>query len=415
MTRRRLNSIRLDKIAAVDQPCQEHATVAIVKRAPTEGTPLAIAKKTFQEALAGQLVSEKISDTFWRAFECQWAVRDAFRTALTDELAAGGDGSEATAGFSAAMEQIAISAATAARLAASSSDLTIATAVEEAVVKYLQQTQEQPMNITTKAQLAAAVASFDINKSTMADANAIVDAAVALDAVGDLNGDLAKMAKSRTELVNVNKALVRENAVLKMAPAVKAHYDSLAADQQDAFIAKSDADRQAEVDAAQAADAVIYKCADGTEIRKSDGAALLALAKRNDQLAADLASANSASNALSLEKRAREEFPNVALSEAVDMLKSVGELGADSDAGKAILKSLTTMNDSQSGLFKSLGTTEAPVSLDIRKARETFETEVSKVASTEKIGRSDAMSKVRNERPELFKAAYPEAVDGDEG
>ena len=48
MTKRRLTRIRLDKIAAVDQPCQEHATVAIIKRAPPEGAP----PHTFKSGIA---------------------------------------------------------------------------------------------------------------------------------------------------------------------------------------------------------------------------------------------------------------------------------------------------------------------------------------------------------------------------
>ena len=83
--KRRLTGIRLDKIAAVDRPCQQHATVAIIKRAP-DGSPHAIAKVTFQEALDGQLVASRVSEAFWGAFDGLWQRNDAFRTALTDEL-----------------------------------------------------------------------------------------------------------------------------------------------------------------------------------------------------------------------------------------------------------------------------------------------------------------------------------------
>jgi hypothetical protein len=92
VTKRRLTSIRLDKIAAVDLPCQEHATVAIVKRAPQD--PRWPRQASFDEALRAQLVSERISDVFWRAFDNQYAVREAFRESLADELAEGGDGTQ---------------------------------------------------------------------------------------------------------------------------------------------------------------------------------------------------------------------------------------------------------------------------------------------------------------------------------
>lgn len=420
-TKRVLNRIRLDKIAAVDLPCQEHATVAIVKRRPAEGAPPAIVKKTFDEALRAQLVSEKVGDVFWRAFENQWAVKEAFRTALSDEISEGGDGSTATEAFTAAMGQLATSAAEAARNAASTAETDLEAAVEEAVSKWLQQ-QEQPMKITTKAALASAVAAFAIAKSTAAEALDIIDAAVALDDLDalDANPDLAKMAdasgkKKKKGDDETVKSLQREVAVLKMAPAIRKHYDGLGTDAQAAFLAKSAEEQQAEVDGANAADPVVHKCLDGTEIRKSDGAGALAMAKRADALSKEVGELREAQSGDAIEKRARSEFPNVALGTATAMLKSAAQLGEGTDAGKDVLKSLAAMNKGASHLFKGLGTTEAPeVSGDIAKARQDYESEVSKVAREDKIGRADAMSKVRAERPDLFAAAFPETAAMDE-
>jgi hypothetical protein len=420
-TKRILNRIRLDKIAAVDLPCQEHATVAIVKRRPAEGAPPAIVKRTFDEALRAQLVSEKVGDVFWRAFENQWAVKEAFRTALSDEISEGGDGSTATEAFTAAMGQLATAAAEAARNAASTAETDLEAAVEEAVTKWLQQ-QEQPMKITTKAALASAVAAFAIAKSTAAEAVEIIDAAVALDDLDalDANPDLAKMAdasgkKKKKGDDETVKSLQREVAVLKMAPAIRKHYDGLAEDAQATFLAKSAADQQAEVDGLNAADPVLHKCLDGTEIRKSDGAAVLAMAKRNDALSKEIGELREGAAGDAVEKRARSEFPNVALATATSMLKSAAAVGETTDAGKDILKTLTTMNKGASHLFKSVGSSEAPeVSGDIAKARQDYESEVSKVAREDKIGRADAMSKVRADRPDLFAAAFPETAAMDE-
>lgn len=421
MPKRRLNRIRLDKIAAVDKPCQEHATVAIIKRAPQTGAPPAIVKKTFEEALAAQLVSEKIGETFWRAFENQWAVKDAFRTALTDEIAEGGDGMIATEAFTAAMQQLATAAANAAREAASTAEPDLEAAVEEAVSKWLQ-LQEQPMKITTKAQLKTAVAAFSIAKSTVADMNDIVEAAVELDAIDELpaDGDLAKMAgekkkeKAKDKDDPTVKALQRQVAVLSLAPDVRKHFDTLDTAAQDTFLAKSAADQTAEIEAITKGDPILYTCEDGTPIRKSDGAVAAMLARQNDNLAKQVKTLTESGAGDAIEKRARVEFPNVALAEATEMLKALGTVGEDSAAGKSILKTLTTMNKGRDGLFKSLGSTEAPeVAENIAKARTDFDSEVRKVASAEKIGIADAMSKVRNDRPDLFAAAYPENAEAE--
>jgi hypothetical protein len=433
MPKRRLNSIRLDKIAAVDLPCQEHATVAFVKRAPSAAAMIKLdaryplVKATYEEALNGAMVSERVNRAFWDSFDGLWQRNDAFRTALTDELADGGDGSAASADYVASVNELVDEAVAAARSAgAKASDDEMSKAIGEAATSWLAkqtpQPKEQTMKITTKAQLKTAVAAFDIAKSSFADAQAITDAAVALDATDELpaDSDLAKMASDKKKKGDPNadktmKSLQREVAVLKMAPAIRKHFDGLAEDAQDAFIAKSDAERQAEVDAVDGNDPVVHKCLDGTEIRKSAGPAMLAMAKRADNLSKEIGALRETSAGDAIEKRARTEFGNVALAEATDMLKAASEVGEDSVAGKAILKTLATMNKGRDTLFKSLGTTEAPgVTGDIKKARQDFDSEVSKVAREDKIGMADAMSKVRNERPDLFEAAYPETAAADE-
>lgn len=411
MTKRVLTGIRLDKIAAVGQPCQAPATVAIIKHAPRVAPP-AIAKKTFQEALNAQLVSERISDTFWRAFENQWAVRDAFRTALADEISEGGDGTEATAGFTAAMQQIATLAATAARDAASTADTTLEAAVEEAVSKWLQH-KEQPMKIADKAQLKKAVADFNTSTSPFAHVAIIKSAARDLGAEDELPAD-GPLAVEKTDPAVAS--MQREIAVLKMAPAIRKHFDGLGADAQTAFLAKSADAQQAEVDALNVDDPVLHKCLDGTEIRKSDGAAVLAMAKRQDALSKENGELRQQLAGDGFEKRALAEFPNVAKAEAIDMLKAAATVGEASAAGKSILKTLSTMNKGRTHLFKSLGSTEQPEggSGDLAKARSDFQTEVNKIAARDSIGMGDAMSKARTEHPALFAEAYPESVEQDD-
>lgn len=408
--KRRLNAIRLDKIAGVDRPCQAHATVAIVKRAPADPA-LAIAKKSFDEALRAQLVSDQISEVFWRAFDKQYAVREAFREALADELAAGGDGSEATEGFTAAMRTIAETAATLAREAgADAEDTDLESAVEQAVEKWLKK-ETSDMKITTKAALKAAVASFDPNTTPVAHVGIIKQAAKDLGAEDELpaEGPLA-VEKADPTVATLQKQV----AVLSLTGDIRKHYDALPADKQDAFLAKSAADQAAEVEAANATDPVVYKTAGGVEIRKSDGATAALLAKQLDETNAKVVKLEAGQQGDAIEKRAITEFPHVAKATAVSMLKSAEQVGVDTDAGKDLLKSLTAMNKAGSGMFKSLGSTEAPEGSDehsIQKARTTFNGEVTKIMARDSIGMADAMSKARNENPDLFAEAYPDNAE----
>jgi hypothetical protein len=414
--RRKLTSIRLDKIAVVDKPCQEHAIVAIVKRAGKEGVPPAIAKKTFDEALRAQLISEKVGDVFWRAFENQWAVREAFRTAMTDEIAEGADGTDAVAGFTAAMEQIATLAAGAAREAASTAEPDLEAAVESAISKWLNEQEQTMHKYITKAALQSAVSSFVIAKATAQDVADIKESAIALGETGILPAD-GVLAITVTQADPEVAVLKRRVDVAEMPANIRKHYDGLDKAGQDAFIAKDAAGRQADVDAIEKGDPILYTCEDGTAIRKSDGAAALMFAKKFDAQDKVIKGLQESGSALTIEKRAAA-YPNIAKAVSSEMLKSVDAVGADTESGKAIIKSLETMNGQSKGLFKSLGSTEetggGEGNGDIAKARSTFEGKVTEIAKRDSIPRADAMSKARTEFADLHAEAYPAPAEADE-
>lgn len=408
----KLKNLKVHEVSFCKLGMNQHAKVALFKSRDSQTTPIALAKLSFDEALRGQLISERISEVFWRAFDNQYAVREAFRTALADELAEGGDGTEATEGFTAAMRTIAETAATLAREAGvDAKDADLESAVEQAVEKWLKQQETEPMTkITTKAALLAAVTAFDPATTPVAKALEIKKAATDLGLEDQLpaEGPLA-LEKADPEVANLKKQV----AVLSLTGDIRKHYDGLDEAGQTAFLALSTADQAATVEKANATDPVVYKCADGLEIRKSDGAAAAVLAKRADEQAAEIAKLRSGQTEGALEKRATADFPNVAKGTATAMLKTAGQLGEDTDAGKDVIKSLTAMNKGASGLMKSLGTTETPIGGDVKKARTDFNAVVSKIMGRDKIGMADAMSKARDEEPALFAEAYPETAEED--
>ncbi len=263
------------------------------------------------------------------------------------------------------------------------------------------------MKYATKAALSAAVSSFAIAKASAQDVADIRESAVALGETALLpaEGPLAiTVAAADPEL----PVLKRRLDVAEMPAPIRKHFDGLNQTAQDAFIAKSATERQAEVDAIEKGDPIMHTCSDGTVIRKSDGAAVLAMAKRSDTLAAENEELRKGNTAASIEKRAAL-YPNIAKATVTEMLKSIDTLGADTEAGKAISKSLDVMNKGQSALFKSLGTTEGSdtgTGGDIRKARESFDSKVTEIAKRDGIGRADAMSKARNEFADLHSEAY---------
>jgi hypothetical protein len=100
--------------------------------------------------------------------------------------------------------------------------------------------------------------------------------------------DGAKEPEMTKTVEDLQKQLDRANAVAELSDAQKTHFKALDAAGQDAFLAKSAAERDAELaavaKAATDADPVVYKTVDGVELRKSAGEAVIALAKSNDAL-----------------------------------------------------------------------------------------------------------------------------------
>lgn len=410
--KRILRRIRLDKIAAVDSPCQQYATAGIVKRAPQHpvDSPVVIQKATFEEALDAQMISRRVNEAFYRVFDNLWTQNDAFKTALTDELSDGGDGSEASADYVASISNLVDQAVEAARDAGSkASDDDLDKRISDRLIEIVCQKGDDVMKIVTKAALTAAIAAFDAEKSPASHVGIIQKAATDLGAEDELpaEGPLA-IAKADPAVAD----LKREVAVLKLAPEARTHFDSLDAAGQTEFLGKSADDQAAIVAKANETDPVVYTTKSGLAVRKSDGALALQLAKQADEQAGDIAKLRGETEADRIGKRAKSEFPNVAETVASDMLKSAAAAGEDTETGKAILKSLKLMNDGSASLFKRSGTSAASDPREqsegsINKARQTFRSKVDAIAKRDNIGHAAAMEKAEIEEPALFEEAYP--------
>lgn len=419
--RRRLTAIRLDKIAAVDSPCQAHATVAIVKRAPD---PRAIHKATFQEALEGQLVASAVNEAFFQGFDGLWERNDAFRTALTDELAAGGDGAAASAAYLASVQELVAEAVGEARKAgtdASAEDLNKAlTTAAEAWLAAKSTPKEQTMKISTKAELGSAITSA-IAKGlalTVGEVTTIHKAATDLGAEDQLpaEGPLAKAAPAG------DPALVRKVAILEMPAEVRKHFEGLQTAEQDAFLKLAPDARAAEVAKRNEGDPVVFTTSEGIEIRKSDGRTAELLARQNDKMQKRIDTLEGGLAESTLQKRAAA-FPNVAEATAIDMLKAIDAAGGEtSDMGKVLKKGLERMNGANGRLFKSIGNDDggttggsgAQGGTGDPVAKRDYFAKVDEVAAAQKLPRADAMTKVRNAEPELFAKAFPDAVEPEE-
>jgi hypothetical protein len=357
-----IKTMKLNEISSVDRPAQIGATSVLMKRRGDPQTELI--KATFQEALTGELLEDRVRTAFYNAFDDMYDGQCAFKQALTDELIDGGDGSTASTAYKTWLGGLVDQAVTAAKGAGA------ANLDPEALDKIFKQaatdwlnSQEQTMTIKTLADLKKAIENAQAagDKVTVADVSAIHKAATELKAEGELpaTGVLAKTstapALDDATTAAVNRMVKRD----ALSTDLRKHYDGLADDAaRDAFLAKSATEQETELTKAAGDDPVVYTTLDGTDIRKSAGDTLLSLAKRNDTMARELAKSTATTEDVTLTKRAGDELGNVggelvgkkALLKAVDGITDT----ATKDAALAVLKSA---NELGKGAFVKRGST----------------------------------------------------------
>jgi hypothetical protein len=353
-----MRSFKMAEISAVDRPAQAGALAVLAKRNSTD--PVAdLAKATFQEALDGQLLATRVSEIFYRSFDGLWARNDAFRCALIDELAEGGDGTKASEDYLASVRTLIESAvATARETGADATDEQLAAAVEKAASTWLQ-TKETTM-FKTRAELLAAIAKFQTGGGTQAEIDLIKSSAVHLKAEDALpaGGALAKVAADPA-LVDLQKRFERSEKVNALSGDVRKHFDGLGDDAaRDAFLALDPTAQAAEVSKAAGPDPVVYTTIDGVAIHKSDGATVLSLAKSADNAARENAKLVLKLNNASFEKRANEDLGKLGgtTDTRIALLKAVD--GIEDEATRtAVLDTLRSANKAASGAFERRGTT----------------------------------------------------------
>jgi hypothetical protein len=356
--RRIMRSFKLSEISGVDVPAQEGAVFLFSKRAdlapaaPDTSTPEGFVKVAFQEAWDEKLLDRRFYEAFGAAFDDLWQAQDAFRTALRDKY---NNGEEQARQFVAVVADMAARAVAATDGFSKGQDpdkSSVSKALADAVKQAADVAPKEDKMFKTLADLKDAIA-----KHTAGDA---VSAAVIKAAAAVIPGGLAELPTTG-ELAAVatedaaTKALKRENAILKMAPAVRKHFDALGADQQDAFLAKDAAGQQAEVEAANAEDPVVYTTKSGREIRKSAGALVEQLARDNDELRGDIATLKSAGEQDSFAKAAAA-YPNLPTAGTIATLKAAASLDAtDKAAADAMRATLKAGNDAAATKFRRIG------------------------------------------------------------
>ena len=166
--------------------------------------------------------------------------------------------------------------------------------------------------------------------------------------------------KNAATVEDLQKQLDRATAVSTLNDVQKAHFAGLDEAAQDTFLAKSADDRQAEVEAiaknAQDADPVEYTTDAGLELRKSAGAAMIAMAKSNDAIARENAELRKNAADEQLRKRAETDLAHLPgdVETRMALIKSVDGI-ADETQRTAAMDALKAQNEAMAKAFTTAG------------------------------------------------------------
>lgn len=148
---------------------------------------------------------------------------------------------------------------------------------------------------------------------------------------------------SKAQVAELTKANARSQSILALNAEQRAHFDTLKGADQDQFLALNSDQRADVVKNLRDANPVVFKSADGTEYRKSDDARLIKMARENDQRTTELAREQFIRKQAELEKRAGDEFKTLggdvvvkaAILGAVESIQDAGLRGKALEALKA--------------------------------------------------------------------------------
>ena len=192
------------------------------------------------------------------------------------------------------------------------------------------------------------------------DSAALGTAAMNLVMKGEKPVDPAEKNKNTEKLADLQKRLERAEAVNVLKRDARDHFDELAKDAQDAFLAKSSDDRASEIEAAQKAkldsDPVVYTTMDGVELRKSAGELAITQAKALDTVRKENITLKAEREQERLEKRADamlKHLPGTTQDRAA-LLKAAESI-EDDDQRTVAVNALKASDEAMAGAWQTRG------------------------------------------------------------
>lgn len=161
----------------------------------------------------------------------------------------------------------------------------------------------------------------------------------------------------KAEKAELEKKLARSTALAALTDADKAYMKGLPEADGEKFLVATPEARAATIKAAGESNPVIFKSADGIEVRKNDSPALVEMAKRLDAQAQQIAKSEALAKEAVYQKRAAEEIPHLAgdVPTRTAMLKAIDGIPDEGLRAKA-LETLKAQNAEMAKAFETRGT-----------------------------------------------------------
>lgn len=210
-----------------------------------------------------------------------------------------------------------------------------------------------------------------------------------------------KKAAKELDMQNLLPAELVDNSRIEtlamMTDVQKAYYKTLGDEAKSDFLKMTDEVRDQEIAKANETpddQTIIYKADDGTTFTKADDPRLVAMAKRNDEMARTNAKLKNKADDAEVEKRANELIPYLGGDDAgrVALLKSV-EAIEDDEVRKSALQSLKTANTHASTAFTRIGTSDIGKSSEALSAEDELDQMAEEIAKRDNINHTVAYGK----------------------
>jgi uncharacterized protein YoxC len=182
----------------------------------------------------------------------------------------------------------------------------------------------------------------------------------------------AELTKANDLLAAANKAkddadekAKKLELLSKMTDAEKAAMENMDEEETKKFLAKSSAERTAQIEMAKSADPVVFKSAAGVEYRKSDDQRVIDMAKRDDVREVEMQKMRDAATDSHFEKTAGVSFAKFKgeLTTKAALAKAVAGI-KDEDVRKNVGEMLDAVHKSLGVMFKEVGHMDTNTAVD---------------------------------------------------